>query len=258
MSIQVKKPLCVIILAAGKGKRMNNPNLPKVMVELAKKPLIGHVLDQVHQLHPNDVILVVGHMKQKVKDYGDSLSWNNMNYVDQDEQLGTGHAVDQARENLKDFDGNTLILLGDVPLLRAKTLERFLNEHNTNEASVSVLSAMTQDPTGYGRIVRNDDNSFVRITEHKDASREELMIEEINSGIFCVDNQKLFEALAKVENSNAQGEYYLTDIVELIRKEGDFVQALPLAGIDELQGVNNTDDLERAEKYYNSMIKVTK
>lgn len=258
MSTQFRRPLSIVILAAGKGKRMNNPNLPKVLVELDSKPLLVHVLDQAQKLHPNKIAIVVGHMKEKVIDHVGSLSWNNIEFVNQDEQLGTGHAVDMARPTLENFEGDTLILLGDVPLLRYETLQKFITKHVESSADLSVLSATTIDPTGYGRIVRDSESNFLKITEHKDCTEEELKVDEINSGIFCVNNQKLFSALSRVSNNNAQGEYYLTDIVELIKNDGGNVFAEPAASFDELQGINSMDDLERAEKYYNQHIKPMK
>jgi len=258
MPTQFRRPLSVVILAAGKGKRMNNPDLPKVLVELDNKPLLVHVLDQTQALHPNQIVIVVGHMKEKVKNHISSLPFENISFVDQDDQLGTGHAVDQAREELKNFEGDTLILLGDVPLLRAQTLKNFISKHVETESDLSVLSAKTIDPTGYGRICRDSNGDFTKITEHKDCNDEELRVDEINSGIFCVNNSKLFSSLKNISNQNAQGEYYLTDIVEIIKNDGGKVMADPAAGFDELQGINSMDDLERAEKYYNQHIKITK
>lgn len=258
MPTQLRRPLSVVILAAGKGKRMNNPDLPKVLVELDNKPLLVHVLEQTHELHPNKVVIVVGHMKEKVKTHISSLSFDNISFVDQDDQLGTGHAVDQARPELESFEGDTLILLGDVPLLRAQTLKNFISKHVETGSDLSVLSAKTLDPTGYGRICRDADGNFTKITEHKDCSEEELLVDEINSGIFCVNNSKLFNALKSISNNNAQGEYYLTDIVEIIKNDGGKVMAEPAAGFDELQGINSMDDLARAEKYYNEFIKTVK
>lgn len=248
-------PLSIVILAAGKGKRMNNPDLPKVMVELDGKPLLEYVIGEAKQLQPRKIVAVVGHMKDKVISHFNKAFYTNLEFVEQAEQLGTGHAVMQAREQLQDFDGNTLILLGDVPLLRYETLKRFVDEHNNLKASLSVMSAIADDSTGYGRIIRSTNDVFMKITEHKDATEKEREIKEINSGIFCVDNKLLFESLDKISNSNSQGEYYLTDIVEIIHEQGMNVIATPSAGFEELQGINTEEDRKRAEKFYLEMIK---
>jgi UDP-N-acetylglucosamine diphosphorylase/glucosamine-1-phosphate N-acetyltransferase len=251
----MKKSLAVVILAAGKGKRMKNPDLPKVLVPLTGKPLLGHVLDKVSPLEPSKTVIVIGHLKEKVIDYVNGLGRDNMSFAVQSEQLGTGHAVDMAREELADFDGNVLILAGDVPLLTSKTLMAFSQNHDETGSDCSVLSTTAPDPTGYGRIIRDGEGNFLRITEHKDASEEEREVDEINSGIFCVDCKKLFDSLAKVDNKNAQGEYYLTDIIDILRGENAVVTAWNGADFDELQGVNNVDDLKRAEEAYNKLNK---
>jgi bifunctional UDP-N-acetylglucosamine pyrophosphorylase / glucosamine-1-phosphate N-acetyltransferase len=151
-----------------------------------------------------------------------------------------------------------LILLGDVPLLRSHTLSILIEKHNEHNLDLSVLSAITSNPSGYGRIIRGGGGEFKKIVEDKDANMDELASTEINSGIFLVDNQKLFSALEKVSNKNAQGEYYLTDIVEIFVQEGWNVSAHPGAGIDELQGINSAEDLQNAEKYYDELIMPTK
>lgn len=239
--------LSVIILAAGQGKRMKNPDLPKVMVELLDKPLLGHVLDQVDKLWPDKVVLVIGHKREKIiEKYENKLG---IEFAIQAEQLGTGHAVMSAKDNLKSFVGSTLILLGDVPLLKADTLKKFIVGHQKNEAKLSVMSTIAPDPSGYGRIERDSAGNFIKITEHKDASEEVRKIDEINSGIFLVDNKMLFESLDKIKNNNAQGEYYLTDIVEVLRNEGEKISAVAAADFTELRGINSPDDLKDVEQY---------
>lgn len=254
MSSKINKPIAVIVLAAGQGKRMQNPDLPKVLVPLSKKPLLQHVTDQAALLHPQSITFVIGHKREKVRTFASSLGMQNTHFAVQDKQMGTGHAVGKCREILKDFEGQTLILLGDVPLLRSHTLSILIEHHNEHNLDLSVLSAITSNPSGYGRIIRDDDGKFKKIVEHKDATMSELASTEINSGIFLVNNQKLFSALKKVSNDNAQGEYYLTDIVEIFANEGWSVSAHPGAGIDELQGINSAEDLMNAEKYYNELI----
>lgn len=245
----MNKPISVVILAAGKGKRMNNPDLPKVLAELNGKPLIQYVLNQIEQLYPDKVVTIVGHHKEQVIEFIDNLGLLNHTFAEQNNQLGTGHAVIQTKEELSDFNGNILILCGDVPLLQFETLNHFINKHQEEDSDLSVLTAITSNPFGYGRIVRNSENEFERIVEEKDASSIEKFITEINSGIYLVDCQKLFYALGKIENSNAQGEYYLTDIVGILKNEGNKINAFDLVSFDEMQGINSQDDLLRAAKY---------
>lgn len=244
------KKLAIVILAAGKGKRMNNPDLPKVLSLIDSKPLIHYVLSQVSSLYPTKVILVVGNHKEMVIDYIEHSEFDNIEFVTQSEQLGTGHAVDMARDLLLDFEGDTLILAGDVPLLQSESLKKFINLHNECNSDISVLSTTAPNPEGYGRILRDNDNNFLKITEHKDADFEIRKIDEINSGIYLVNTKMLFESLGKIGNNNAQGEYYLTDIIEILKKESKKVHAINAAPFDELQGINTSEELERAEKLY--------
>lgn len=238
--------LSVIVLAAGQGKRMKNPELPKVMVELAGKPLLAYVLDAVDEIKPEKTVLVIGHKKEKIIEAYKNKE--GIEFAVQEEQLGTGHAVMSAQENLRDFSGMTLILLGDVPLLKASTLKKFIDGHLENNAKLSVMSAIAPDPTGYGRIVRDENNDFIKITEHKDATDEIRKIDEINSGIFLVDNQKLFASLDRINNTNAQKEYYLTDIVEIMRNDGDKLSAVAAAEYNELRGINSPENLKEVEQ----------
>ena len=235
----MNKNFSVVILAAGKGKRMNNPDLPKVLVELAGKPLLGHVLDQVNEISADNTVVVVGHKKEKVISFVENNYNGNISCVEQNEQLGTGHAVDQAEPVLKDYPGDTLILCGDVPLLKASTLQNFIDFHNQQNADVTVLSTKIDNPFGYGRIVRDSEGNFLKITEEKDADEEEKKINEINSGVYILNTASLFESLKKVSNNNAQGEYYLTDIIDILRGKNANVQAWAGAEFNELQGVNS-------------------
>lgn len=251
--MNTKKDLAIVILAAGQGKRMKNPEIPKVLAELNSKPLLSYVLDVSSKLNPNRIITIIGHKKELVEDYLSKYN-SSVEVAYQLEQLGTGHAVMQASEKLANFDGNVLILCGDVPLLQTKTIETFTQNHNNFGADLSVLSAVTENPTGYGRIVRNEAGEFYRITEEKDANEYVKKIKEINSGIFLVNSKLLFEALNKISNSNAQGEYYLTDIVEVFVKEKLKCAAFIGVSFDELQGINSPEDLERAAKYLKTML----
>jgi UDP-N-acetylglucosamine diphosphorylase/glucosamine-1-phosphate N-acetyltransferase len=243
--------LACIILAAGKGKRMNNPDIPKVMVSLAGKPLIGHVLTQVTLLHPAKTLIIVGHHKEHVISYvKEEFPWADC--IEQAEQLGTGHAVKMAEHALENFYGDVLIITGDTPLLRSETLDSFVEEHQRYRGMLSgcVLSAVTPNPKGYGRIVRSPVGEFMKIVEEKDATDEEKLVTEINTGIFVVKAVTLFAVLKEISNSNAQGEYYLTDIVELIRRKGMSISAIKAENFDEFRGINTPEDLARAEDYY--------
>lgn len=243
--------LACIVLAAGKGKRMNNPDMPKVMATLAGKPLLGHVLTQVTLLHPAKTIVIVGHQKDTVVNYvKQEFPWADC--IEQAEQLGTGHAVKMAESALENFYGDVLIITGDTPLLQAQTLDSFVEEHQRYRGMLSgcVLSAITPNPTGYGRIVRSPVGEFMKIVEEKDATDEEKLVTEINTGIFVVKAVTLFAVLKEISNSNAQGEYYLTDIVELIRRKGMSISAVKALKFDEFQGINTPEELTRAENHY--------
>lgn len=247
------KKLAIIILAAGKGKRMNNPELPKVLVKLKDKPLLHYVIELSEMINANPIINVIGHHKEKVIDFlnnytQNSTSLNLIKYCVQSEQLGTGHAVQQAENLLNNFEGDILILSGDVPLLKSETINKFFELHTSAKSNLSVLSSDTQNPFGYGRIVRNSNGTFEKIIEERDADSEIKKITEINSGIYLVEKDLLFESLNYIKNENAQEEYYLTDIIEICKKNGKRVNAFNIADFDEIQGVNSQEDLEKLIK----------
>lgn len=243
------KDLSVVVLAAGKGKRMNNPDTPKVLAKLLDKPLIYYVVNVVFELKPKTIILVVGHKGDLVKEYIQSEGYKDILFANQEQQLGTGHAVLMANNLLDNFDGNTLILAGDIPNITYETLSTFIKAHYENHNDLSVLSANANNPFGYGRIVRNDKNEFLKITEQKDADTNIQKITEINSGIIIVDNRLLFNLLGKVKNNNNQSEYYLTDIIEIAVSENYKVNAIQADNFDELQGINTLEELTKAENY---------
>jgi NDP-sugar pyrophosphorylase family protein len=243
--------LTVAILAAGKGTRMNVPDLPKVLVPMNNKPLLGYVLETIEQLKSSKTVVILGHEKEKVNKFLSQNSFSNIKTVLQEPQLGTGHAVDQTRSELIESNSDVMILCGDVPLITLETLNSFIKYHNDNNSSLTVLSAIAPNPTGYGRIIRDDNNNFVRIVEQKDANEIEKSVNEINSGTYIVKSELLFSALERINNSNAQGEYYLTDIVEIIKNDGYEVMAYPTSNIDEIQGINSIDDLKLAEENLN-------
>ena len=236
-----------IVLAAGKGKRMKS-DLPKVLHKIGDKPMITIILDTLGRCNLDKIVVVIGHEGEMVKD---ALTEYPIDFVWQRQQLGTGHAVDQARPVLEDFRGITLVAAGDVPFLSQESIEKLFRLHEAERAAATCLSAILDDPTGYGRIIREPNSNLMRrIVEHKDASEEERQVNEINSGTFCFDNQALFEALRHVSNDNAQGEYYLTDTIQILRQGGQRTAVTPADDPDELHGVNSVEQLVELEKRF--------
>ncbi|MBS1519312.1 MAG: NTP transferase domain-containing protein [Bacteroidetes bacterium] len=246
----MEKKLATVIMAAGKGKRMKNPDKSKVMFELKGKPMIGYVVELAQKINSDIIIPVVGHQKSSVIDFLNEKYpdlKDKLKFAHQDVQLGTGHAVMQTRELLEDFSGDVLILSGDVPLLSEKTLGLFLNYHIENNFDASLISAVPEDPAGYGRVLRNEKNEFYDIREHKDCNAEELKCREINSGIYIIDSGILFKALDTLKTDNAQGEYYLTDVFKYFRTEGKKTGAYIAENITEITGVNSSEQLKELE-----------
>ncbi|WP_139492597.1 bifunctional UDP-N-acetylglucosamine diphosphorylase/glucosamine-1-phosphate N-acetyltransferase GlmU [Brevibacillus dissolubilis] len=238
-----------VILAAGQGTRMKS-KLYKVLHPVCGKPMVQHVVDTLASMQVHDSVVVVGHGADLVR----QTLGERVQYAFQDKQLGTGHATKQAAPILSEKEGTTLLLYGDVPLLSAETLTSLLSYHHGQEAAVTVLTATMEDPTGYGRIVRSEAGEVLRIVEQKDASAEERAIQEINTGIYCFDNAKLWNALEQVTNNNAQGEYYITDVVGILREAGEKVTAFVAADPDETMGVNDRVQLSMAEAYMRKRI----
>jgi bifunctional UDP-N-acetylglucosamine pyrophosphorylase/glucosamine-1-phosphate N-acetyltransferase len=232
-----------IILAAGQGTRMKS-KLYKVLHPVCGKPMVQHVVDQISKLEVAKIVTITGYGAETVK----NVLGNQCEYVLQEEQLGTGHAVMQAESLLSGKKGVTLVVCGDTPLIKAETMEAMLKYHEENKASVTVLTAVASDPTGYGRIVRNETGLVERIVEHKDATEEERLIAEINTGTYCFDNTALFEALNHVTNDNVQGEYYLPDVIEILKNQNKIVSAYKTADFDETLGVNDRVALSQAEE----------
>lgn len=231
-----------IILAAGQGTRMKS-KLYKVLHPVCGKPMVQHVVEQVTQLGLKETITIVGHGAELVKEQLGEQS----KFALQAQQLGTAHAVAQAASLLEQETGTTLVICGDTPLITAETMEALLQHHEEMGAKATVLTAYIEDPTGYGRIVRNDKGYVEKIVEHKDASDDERKIREINTGTYCFDNQALFESLKKVSNENVQGEYYLPDVIEILKKEGSIVSAYQTDRFEETLGVNDRIALSQAE-----------
>ena len=231
-----------VILAAGKGTRMKS-DLAKVLHTLAGRPLLSHVLDALAPLEPTRTVVVVGHQADRVREL---CTAPGIETVIQAEQLGTGHAVEQAKGVLEHESGRTLILCGDVPLIRTETLRALVEGSTAQGARAAVLSAMAEDATGYGRILRDEAGQVVGIVEQKDATEEQREIREYNTGTYCFDNALLWPALRRLDQQNAQGEFYLTDVIEILVRDGHRVEGVVCADEREVQGVNTVDDLERA------------
>ncbi|MBG9984310.1 bifunctional UDP-N-acetylglucosamine diphosphorylase/glucosamine-1-phosphate N-acetyltransferase GlmU [Aerococcaceae bacterium DSM 111022] len=232
-----------VVLAAGKGTRMKS-DLYKVMHPVNGLPMVEHVLRAVEDSEVTQIVTIVGHGADTVKDaLGDRSQ-----YALQEEQLGTGHAVQQAESVLGNEEGNTLVICGDTPLLTAETLTALFKHHEETGAKGTILSAEIANPFGYGRVIREEDNSVSHIVEEKDATDEERKVTEINSGTYVFDNKALFEMLNKVGNDNAQGEYYLPDVIGLLKESGEVVSAFVMADSDEGLGVNDRVGLSEATK----------
>jgi UDP-N-acetylglucosamine diphosphorylase/glucosamine-1-phosphate N-acetyltransferase len=236
--------LATIILAAGKGKRMKS-DLPKVLHPLNGRPMIHYVIDVAESVGSNKIVLIVGHKMELVIE---STNNRNIEYVYQEQQLGTGHAVQQAGSHFTDFNGHILILSGDVPLLTAKTLRELIDLHERNKSLASLLTANMEDPTGYGRIIRNKDGFVSKIVEHKDADENDLKIKEINVGIYVFRSEELFNTLPLLNNDNKQKEYYLPDVVKIFVDRGEKVSAQISNDVNETHGINNEKQLKEAEK----------
>ena len=249
MSIELTKPprnLAVVIMAAGKGTRMKNPDMAKVMYEINGKPMLGYVIELAMKIQAEKTLVIVGWQKQSVAEFV-SQSYPGVEIVEQEQQLGTGHAMMQTMASLKEFEGDLLILSGDVPLLMDKTAKALIGYHRLTEATATILTAELKDPGGYGRIVRNQDGSAQRIVEHQDATKKELAIREINSGIYVFEKQKLFESLIHIEPNNAQGEYYLTDVFGFYSSSKWKVSAVKVLDPAEIMGINDLAQLEKAQ-----------
>jgi len=240
--------LYVAVLAAGKGTRMRS-RLPKVLHSAAGLPLIEHVLRTADTLTPRTVVIVVGHQAGQLQE---ALAKRlGLRFAVQEPQLGTGHALLQTEPVLQGGKGTLLLLSGDVPLLRRETLQRLVRTHEERSAAATVLTALVQNPDGYGRIVR-ENGRVVAIVEHKDASPQERTITEINSGVYAFDLAPLFSALRSIGSSNAQNEYYLPDLVRIYRSRGLPVETVTVDGADEILGVNSRKELAHVATILNS------
>lgn len=238
-----------VILAAGQGTRMRS-KLYKVLHPVCGKPMVQHVIDQVNELTIEQIVTIIGHGAELVKDQlGDACQ-----YALQEQQLGTAHAVMQAESVLADKEGTTLVICGDTPLIKAETMAALIKQHEEMNAKATVLTATTENPTGYGRVIRNAKGYVSKIIEHKDATDTERKIKEINTGTYCFDNQALFQALKNVSNENVQGEYYLPDVIEILKNQGEAVTAYQTDDFEETLGVNDRVALSQAERILKTRI----
>ncbi|MFJ5718004.1 bifunctional UDP-N-acetylglucosamine diphosphorylase/glucosamine-1-phosphate N-acetyltransferase GlmU [Neobacillus sp. NPDC093127] len=232
-----------VILAAGQGTRMKS-KLYKVLHPVCGKPMVQHVVDQIGKLTIQETVTIIGHGAEMVQAQLGSSS----HYALQEKQLGTAHAVMQAAVMLEEKEGVTIVVCGDTPLITADTMEALFKHHEELKAKATILTSTLDDPTGYGRIIRNENGLVEKIVEHKDATDAERKINEINTGTYCFDNQALFQALRNVSNDNVQGEYYLPDVIEILKKQGEVVTAFQTKDFAETLGINDRVALAEAER----------
>ncbi|MBN1547316.1 MAG: NTP transferase domain-containing protein [Syntrophaceae bacterium] len=242
---QKRKRFKTLILAAGKGTRMGS-DLAKVLHRIHGRPLLDYVIEVAQRAGSEEIVAIVGHQAGLVKE---TFAGRKLVFVEQREQLGTGHAVLQARDVFAGYDGEVLILCGDVPLLPLTTIEQLIGEHAASGAVVSVLTAHVDNPKGYGRIVKDGAGTLKKIVEERDATDEERVIREINSGIYLVGASFLFDAVSRITNDNNQKEYYLTDIIEMANRKGLVVHACLAEDARSVMGINTPDELQQAADY---------
>ena len=238
-----------VILAAGKGTRMKSETTPKVLHEIMGKTLLGYVMDNVKNF-VSEQFVIVGHHAEAVEKFVQN-NYENSKTVLQSPQLGTGHAVSMVCPSLENFDGLVLILCGDTPLVREETLKAFVEYHKSNNSDLTVMSTIFENPTNYGRIIREEDNSLKCIVEEKDATVEQKAVKEVNAGIYCLNWAKFKASFGQLQSNNAQGEYYLTDIISWGKVQGLSVNAYILDNSDEIYGINSRLNLAEATKMMN-------
>ena len=240
------KTLNVLVMAAGLGTRMKSKRA-KVLHELGGAPLIAHVVRAAQALDPKTILIVIGHQAEEVEQAVLDGVGELASFVVQAKQRGTGDAVESARSQLEHTDSLVLVLSGDVPLIKIETLRKFIEHHDNAGADCSILSVRLENPTGYGRIIRDESGAFQKIVEQRDANDEQRQVREINSGIYCFDSEELFRALRKVQPANDQGEYYLTDVAEIILRNGGKVSVYLHNDAREVSGINTRAELAEFE-----------
>ncbi len=248
MSKTEEHELVTVIMAAGKGTRMKSDRA-KVLHELCGRPMICYPIDAARAIGSGRIVVIVGHQADAVKEATADM---NVEYAEQREQLGTGHAVMQSAPLLKGFTGTLLVLAGDTPLITARTLRGLIDTHAEQKAAVTILTAVMEDPHGLGRIVRDEDGQVSRIVEEKDATNEERNISEVNSSIYCFDATRLFDALNHVTTDNQQGELYLTDTIGILRGSGGWIAGKAADHADDTTGINTVEQLEHASRILQS------
>ena len=242
-------PLAVV-LAAGKGTRMKS-ELPKVLCEANGRPLVGYVIDALRNAGVDRLVAVVGYQADLVKERLADVP--DMDFALQSEQLGTGHAVMMCREQLKDHDGPVVVVAGDSPMMQSSSIKSLLDEYSASRPACILGTLMHDDPTGLGRIVRDENGTFTGIVEHKDATEDQLKINEVNMSTYVFDCQKMLASLDKLDNQNTQNEYYITDLPAILLADQEDVRALPVLKPIESLSVNTVDQLAAVEAAMNAM-----
>ncbi len=250
MEFMLNKKVKSIILAAGKGTRMKS-DMPKVLHSIFNKPLLAYVMNAVNNPdYVDECFVIVGHEAEKVESFVNE-NYSNVKCILQSPQLGTGDAVNKAAPYLKDFDGYVVVVCGDTPLITSDTIKSFIEFHDNNHADLTVMSAIFDNPKNYGRIIRDKNKKFTAIVEEKDASPEQKAVKEINAGIYCINWKTVSDAFNNLQNNNAQGEYYLTDIVKWAVAKNLNVQSYILENNEEIFGINSKVQLAEATKILN-------
>ena len=239
-----KKGLAVIVLAAGKGKRMNSP-IAKVLQPLKSRPLLYYVLESLVPLNPDLSVLVVGVQSKVVRE---SFSDRGLIFVEQKEQLGTGHAAQQTQVALLDFSGDVLVVCGDMPLIKSQTLIDLVSNHREKKSACTVLTLKSSEKKDFGLVIRDEQGAVSKIVECKDATEDEKRVDEFNSGVYCFDKQLFFKGLSNIGNDNIQKEYYLTDTIAYLVSIGFIIETKQITDSAQLLGINTQEDLYLAEK----------
>ncbi|MGH1366102.1 MAG: sugar phosphate nucleotidyltransferase [Calditrichia bacterium] len=242
--------IATVILAAGKGTRMQS-DLPKVLHPLNERSMIHYVIDVAEAINSEKTVLIIGHKRELVEE---ATSQRGVEYAVQDPQLGTGHAVMQTRPHFEGFEGNVLVLSGDVPLLQADSIQKLIDYHVSSDKLATLLTAEMDDPTGYGRVVRDSEGNVVKIVEEKDADEETRQIKEINVGIYIFKAAELYQTLPLVKNDNRQSEYYLPDVLKIYVENGEKLAAILTPDVEETHGINTVDQLKNAEDILNARL----
>lgn len=245
----IMKNTAAVILAAGYGKRLGGEH-QKTLTKILGKPLLYHIIETLKKCNPEKIVVVVGFQKEKVIE---ELKGENVVFAEQNQLLGTGHAVMMTESVLSDFKGNLLILCGDVPFLTAETLIQLYTTHENFYADCTILTAIVDNPYGYGRIIRNTEGCVIKIVEEINAKEEEKLVKEINAGVYIFKKDLLFDALKKIKPDPVKKEYYLTDVIEIFISEGKRVTTWTTPTPEETIGINTPEDLKKAQQYFISL-----